>query len=120
MNWPITIGYLVFTVMVWLQLHGIFIALIGGIFGRLSGNLMVSAFIASIFVWICISFIWFNIFDYWLPFIAYVLAFAFLMLNTAFEHEKLTDSSIMMGNAQIWAIIGVGIFILGFKEFNWY
>lgn len=117
MDWTIILGYLGLLLIQIFAIQSIPAGIFGGVFGRFR---LLGILIGSILTWYLIAIAWFKIFGYHLSLLAFILSITFQGYHLSKSKNELTDSSKFMIEGEMTAILLVGLYILIFKEFNWY
>jgi hypothetical protein len=117
MDWTVLLGYFILLLIQYLAIQSLPIGLIGALFGkfRLFGIL-----IGAIITWYFIDFAWMKIFGNHLPLLAFILSLTFQSWHLFKSKNELTYSSKFMIEGEMMGIFLVSLFILIFKQFNWY
>lgn len=117
MDWIIILGYLG---LLGIQIFAIQ-SIPAGIFGALFGQFrLLGILIGSLLTWYLLDLAWFNIFGHHLPLLAFVLSLLFQAYHLSQSKKELTDNSKFMIEGEMIAILFIGLYVLIFKEFNWY
>lgn len=117
MDWTIILGYLSLLIIQIFALQSFPAGIVAALFGefRLLGILF-----GSLFTWYFINLAWLKIFGYHLPLLAFVLSMIFQAFHLSNSKNELTDNSKFMIEGEMVAILLVGLYVLIFKDFNWY
>lgn len=117
MDWGIILGYVCLLGIQIIAIQSIPAVIFGAIFGQFR---LLGILIGSFFTWFLLDFAWFKIFGYHLPLLAFVLSMVFQAYHLSKSKNELTDNSKFMIEGEMTAILLIGLYILIFKEFNWY
>lgn len=117
MDWTIILGYIGLLGIQIFAIQSIPAGLFGALFGQFR---LLGILIGSLLTWYLLDIAWFKIFGYHLPLLAFVLSMGFQAYHLSKSKKELTDSSKFMIEGDVTAILLVGLYVLIYKEFNWY
>ena len=92
------------------------ISILGGLSSRLSSNLNLTLFVASLVVWNIIDLIWLAFLGNHLPLLAIVLSIGFQFWSS--RDRRMTEASQLMIVAESWSILAVAIYVWIFRGFD--
>lgn len=116
-----SIAYIMTLACVFFAITAIPIMLIGGILGRLTGNILIGAFLGSILIWIFIDFLWIVSTGNHIPVLVFILSFLILGFHAYSDNENLNSSAKNMIGAEQWALVIVCIFtIFSAESIRWF
>ena len=117
MDWTIILGYIGLLVIQIFALQSIPAGIFGALFGQFR---LLGILIGSLLTWYLLDLAWLNIFGHHLPLLAFVISILFQSYHLAKSKKELTESSKFMIEGEMIAILFIGLYILIFKQFNWY
>lgn len=96
-------------------------SIIGIVFSRLSGNVMLGMFLGAVAVWMLIQYAWVSFEGGQVPVAVYAASIGALCVHGYVSADKLNENARFMMSAEIWAMVAVG-FGAGVMEsaIRWY
>ncbi|MDP2524868.1 hypothetical protein [Maribacter dokdonensis] len=119
MDYTLIIGYFVLLLIQYFAIQAIPITIVGGLISRITG-IYPAIIITGLLTWLGINLIWLKVFDFNLTLLAFVLSIGLQLFHLKTAKTDLTGTSKQMIIGEIISLIIVGIYILAFKEFNFY
>lgn len=120
MNWTLIISYFVLLLIQALGLTFIPISLIAELLKKIKIPLQFGVLFGGIIVWFLLNMLWLEINDYNLPLIVFGLCW-FIKLYKSLGNNKINPKmNNLMLKSEAFAIFLIALYVLIFREFNWY
>ena len=120
MDFTIILGYMILILIQYFSIQAIPVSLIGGIINKITNSILFSMLVGGLITWFFINLIWLKVNNHNIPLLLFAICWFIKIYKSLGDNNTDIKTNNLLLKSEASTIVVIALYVLIFKEFNWY